>query len=113
MCGINGVFAYQASAPPVDREEVVRVRDSMAIRGPDGAGLWISDDERVGLGEFVFELLSLEPRFDFDIELGPGLEDCEAFLGEGISDENDVLLGCHACLSPVGPHTINGFFGGG
>src|SRR5687768_10268455 len=49
MCGIAGAFAYQDGAPPVDREELLRIRDAMLARGPDGAGLWLSTDRRVGL----------------------------------------------------------------
>ncbi len=49
MCGIAGVLAYGASAPAVDEAELLRVRDAMQRRGPDGAGLWISADRRIGL----------------------------------------------------------------
>lgn len=49
MCGIAGVFAYHSAALPVDREELRRIRDHMAARGPDGSGEWLSDDGRVGL----------------------------------------------------------------
>lgn len=49
MCGIAGVFAYGASAHPVDEAELLRVRDAMRRRGPEGAGHWISADRRVGL----------------------------------------------------------------
>ena len=44
MCGIAGIFAYRESAPPVDEQELLRIREAMITRGPDGAGLWISDD---------------------------------------------------------------------
>jgi asparagine synthetase B (glutamine-hydrolysing) len=43
MCGISGIFAYHDLAPPVDEGELLRVRDRMVARGPDAAGLWISD----------------------------------------------------------------------
>jgi asparagine synthase (glutamine-hydrolysing) len=42
MCGIAGIYAYRESAPPVDEQELLRVREAMIHRGPDGAGLWIS-----------------------------------------------------------------------
>ena len=50
MCGINGIFAYLNSASPIDREEVQRTRDYMAARGPDGQGLWVSPNGRLGFG---------------------------------------------------------------
>lgn len=49
MCGIAGIFAYRESAPPVDERELLRIREAMIHRGPDGAGLWISNDRRIGL----------------------------------------------------------------
>ncbi|HEX3098260.1 MAG TPA: hypothetical protein VHQ02_11105, partial [Usitatibacter sp.] len=49
MCGIAGIVAYRESAPRVDRAELLAVRESMAVRGPDGSGLWTSPDERTGL----------------------------------------------------------------
>jgi asparagine synthase (glutamine-hydrolysing) len=50
MCGVNGIFAYSDSAPRLRLRELLEVRDAMASRGPDGAGEWLSNDERVGLG---------------------------------------------------------------
>ncbi len=59
MCGIAGVFAYGASAPPVDRDALLRTRDAMVPRGPDGAGLWISGDGRVGLAHRRLSIIDL------------------------------------------------------
>jgi asparagine synthase (glutamine-hydrolysing) len=50
MCGVNGVFAYRDAAPGPDEAELLAVREAMAARGPDGAGLWWSDDRRCGFG---------------------------------------------------------------
>src|SRR5438477_11308867 len=61
MCGIAAIFAYGESAPPVDRDEVLRTRDYMASRGPDGAGEWFSDDGRVGLGHRRLSIIDLSP----------------------------------------------------
>jgi len=47
MCGIAGAFAYRAEAPPIDKAELLRVRDAMVARGPDAAGLWMAADGRV------------------------------------------------------------------
>ena len=59
MCGIAGAFAYSADAPPIDRAELLRVRDAMVARGPDGAGLWVSDDGRVGFGHRRLAIIDL------------------------------------------------------
>ena len=49
MCGLTAIFSYGDNAPPVDEAELLRMREAMIARGPDGAGTWISDDRRVGL----------------------------------------------------------------
>ena len=49
MCGIAAIFNYSNDPLRVDGEELLRVRDRMVTRGPDGAGIWLSDDGRVGL----------------------------------------------------------------
>jgi asparagine synthase (glutamine-hydrolysing) len=59
MCGINGIFAYHYAANPIDRSELVRTRDHMAARGPDGKGEWISDEGRVGLGHRRLSIIDL------------------------------------------------------
>jgi asparagine synthase (glutamine-hydrolysing) len=62
MCGIAGIYAYHYAANPVDRAEVRRIRDHMAVRGPDGLGEWYSHDERVGFGHRRLTILDLSER---------------------------------------------------
>jgi asparagine synthase (glutamine-hydrolysing) len=50
MCGIAGIYSYRSSADPVDREELLRIRDHMAARGPDDQGDWHSPDDGIVLG---------------------------------------------------------------
>jgi asparagine synthase (glutamine-hydrolysing) len=59
MCGINGIFAYHYAANPVDRGELLRTRDHMAARGPDGEGMWISEDGCIGLGHRRLSIIDL------------------------------------------------------
>lgn len=59
MCGIAGIFAYSDAAPPVNREELLRVRDAMLDRGPDGAGLWFTADQRLGLAHRRLAIIDL------------------------------------------------------
>jgi len=58
MCGIVGVLSSSAIAP----ETVERMRDRLAHRGPDHAGLWQSDDRRVCLGHRRLSIIDLDPR---------------------------------------------------
>jgi asparagine synthase (glutamine-hydrolysing) len=50
MCGIAGIYAYHSAANLVDQQELIRIRDSMTPRGPDGRGEWRSHSERVAFG---------------------------------------------------------------
>ena len=59
MCGIAVCFAHSSSAAPVDEAELLRMRDQMTARGPDGAGLWFSSDRRVGLAHRRLSIIDL------------------------------------------------------
>jgi asparagine synthase (glutamine-hydrolysing) len=59
MCGINGIYAYHYAANSIDREELVRTRDYMAARGPDGVGAFLADDGRIGLGHRRLSIIDL------------------------------------------------------
>jgi asparagine synthase (glutamine-hydrolysing) len=59
MCGINGILRLTDSAPPVDGNELLRTRDAMTARGPDGCGAWIADEAQVGLASRRLAILDL------------------------------------------------------
>ncbi len=59
MCGIAAIFAHSPDAPPVDRDELIAIRDRMLQRGPDGEGIWISDDRRIGLAHRRLSIIDL------------------------------------------------------
>jgi asparagine synthase (glutamine-hydrolysing) len=50
LCGISGAFSFGPDAQPIDRTVVSRLNDLLSRRGPDGEGLWSSDDHRIVLG---------------------------------------------------------------
>ncbi len=62
MCGIAGIFAYHCAAPEIDREELRKIRDHMAARGPDGQGEWFSADGRLALGHRRLAIIDLSER---------------------------------------------------
>ncbi|MFN7195393.1 MAG: asparagine synthetase B, partial [bacterium] len=64
MCGINGIFAFGAGAPPADLCELRRTRDRMVARGPDGAGEWVSADGRVAFGHRRLSIIDLRSVAD-------------------------------------------------
>ena len=62
MCGIAAIFAFHSSAPPVDRHELIRVRDAMTVRGPDAKGEWYSEDGRMAIGHRRLSIIDLSDQ---------------------------------------------------
>ena len=62
MCGIAAIFSYHNNTPPVDREELRKIRDYMKLRGPDGKGEWYSNDQRVGLAHRRLAIIDLSSK---------------------------------------------------
>jgi len=58
MCGITGI--YNLNAAPVFRQDLQRMSDSIAHRGPDGEGLHIQN--HVGLAHRRLAILDLTPK---------------------------------------------------
>jgi asparagine synthase (glutamine-hydrolysing) len=58
MCGIAGIISTRER---VDRCLLADMRDVLAHRGPDDAGLWTSADGRVGLANRRLAILDLSP----------------------------------------------------
>ena len=68
MCGIAGILNFNG-ARTVDGGLLTAMRDSMVHRGPDGEGLWISPDGRVGRAHARLAIAGLshaasQPRSD-------------------------------------------------
>jgi asparagine synthase (glutamine-hydrolysing) len=62
MCGVNGIFSFHASAPPIDVDELTRTREALHSRGPDACGTWLSDDRRVGFGHRRLSIIDVSER---------------------------------------------------
>ena len=58
MCGITGI--YNLNAAPVFRQDLQRMSDTIAHRGPDGEGLHIQN--HVGLAHRRLAILDLSPK---------------------------------------------------
>jgi asparagine synthase (glutamine-hydrolysing) len=58
MCGIYGLVRLDCA---VERGELERQRDLLIHRGPDDAGVWISDCGRVGLAHRRLSIIDLTP----------------------------------------------------
>ena len=56
MCGIVGIVSLDGR---VERDLVVRMRDTLTHRGPDDEGVWSSPDGRVSLGHRRLAIIDL------------------------------------------------------
>ena len=61
MCGICGIYEYGASEPAISSQLIERMRDTMTHRGPDDAGVYVTKDRRVGLGNRRLAIVDLSP----------------------------------------------------
>ena len=59
MCGVVGALVLSSSSFRVSEPYVMRMRDSLAHRGPDGAGVWIDSQGRIGLGHRRLSIIDL------------------------------------------------------
>jgi asparagine synthase (glutamine-hydrolysing) len=57
MCGLVGIYSFNGR--PVKENLLIKMRDTMVHRGPDGAGVWISEDGKVGLGHRRLSIIDL------------------------------------------------------
>ena len=64
MCGINGALVFKGGDFRVDEAYIAKMRDTMALRGPDGAGAWVSRDGKIGLGHRRLSIIDLSAVAD-------------------------------------------------
>lgn len=62
MCGIVGALSFNDSSFEVNESYIVTLRDTMIHRGPDGGGVWISPDHKVGLGHRRLSIIDLSEK---------------------------------------------------
>lgn len=72
MCGIVGALAFRSSTQPITQEYVVAMRDAIATRGPDGKGVWISYDRKVGFGHRRLAIVDLSESAAQPMEAADG-----------------------------------------
>ncbi len=59
MCGIAGSLSISKGNYKIKKKLLEKMRDSMIHRGPDGYGVWISDDEKVGFDHRRLSIIDL------------------------------------------------------
>ncbi|NMB92384.1 MAG: asparagine synthase (glutamine-hydrolyzing), partial [Parcubacteria group bacterium] len=60
MCGITGIYIVN-NPSEVNKDTLIKMRDSLIHRGPDDSGLYISQDKKVGLGFRRLAIIDLSP----------------------------------------------------
>ena len=71
MCGITGILET-TSSQGVDSLLLGRMRDAMVHRGPDGEGIWTSDDKGVGLAHRRLAIVDLSAKASQPMSDGDG-----------------------------------------
>ena len=61
MCGITGIIRTTHSDIST-KETLIKMRDYMYSRGPDGSGIWCSNDGMIGLGHRRLSIIDLSDR---------------------------------------------------
>lgn len=79
MCGLTAIFSYRGA--PVNCAELLRIREHMTPRGPDGAGIWLSESGHVGLAHRRLAILDLSENGAQPM-LDPGTGNYIVFNGE-------------------------------
>jgi len=127
MCGIVGIFSYSDSAPPVVPEEILKIRDAMKPRGPDGAGLWVSTDGRAALAQRRLSIIDLSEagaqpmatpdgslRVVFNGEIYNYRELRRELEGQGhqffSGSDTEVLLHCYRQHGPAMVRRLRGMY---
>jgi asparagine synthase (glutamine-hydrolysing) len=59
MCGIAGILSFSPEIWPVEKTTLVRMRDTMIHRGPDGAGVWLNKNAIIGFGHRRLAVIDL------------------------------------------------------
>ncbi|MEL7669958.1 asparagine synthase (glutamine-hydrolyzing) [Methanobacterium sp.] len=59
MCGICGIVSFNED---LSESKLVSMRDTMVHRGPDGAGVYLSQNKKVGLGHRRLKIIDLSEK---------------------------------------------------
>ncbi len=123
MCGLAGLY-YPETPKPVDPARIRAMTDAMAVRGPDGEGVWTAPG--VGLGHRRLSIIDLEgsaqPMHDESGALSVLFNGCiynyqelRAELGAKgwafrTAGDTEVLLAAWAAWGPAMLDRMNGMF---
>ena len=58
MCGISGIFFFKGNKK-IKKSHLEKMNDLLGHRGPDGKGLWVSQNRKIGFGHTRLSILDL------------------------------------------------------
>ncbi len=61
MCGITGKIHFKNNNLPLNESDIDKMNTAIAHRGPDDAGIFISDNKKIGLGQRRLSIIDLSP----------------------------------------------------
>jgi asparagine synthase (glutamine-hydrolysing) len=62
MCGLVGILNFTDSNFSVLEVGLTRMRDTMVHRGPDGSGVWVSEDGQIGMAHRRLAIIDLSDQ---------------------------------------------------
>ncbi len=62
MCGIAGVALFARAKHRITAELLLAMNQSLAHRGPDGEGIWLSADHQVGFAHRRLSIIDISPQ---------------------------------------------------
>jgi asparagine synthase (glutamine-hydrolysing) len=127
MCGLIALATTTGARPlPHEREELDRLRDSLAHRGPDAGETWIDSDGRVALMHRRLKVIDLDggrqpmacPRQRYHLAYNGEIYNFRELRAELEADgvefrtesDTEVLLAAYAAWGADCVHRLNGIF---
>jgi asparagine synthase (glutamine-hydrolysing) len=125
MCGIAGIFHFSGS--PVEKQEIDKLTDAVAHRGPDGRGTWFNKEADIAFGHRRLSILDTSEKghqpMSYDqerywitlngeiynfIEIRKELEQ-KGYVFQTETD-TEVVLAAYKCWGPAMQHKFNGMW---
>jgi asparagine synthase (glutamine-hydrolysing) len=127
MCGFVGIYSLNESRPAITPEQLRHMRETLRHRGPDDEGLYLAENERLGLGFRRLSIIDLSPsgnqpmalpdgslRIVFNGEIYNYRELRAELEREGVSfrsqTDTEVLLHLYQKMGPKMLHRLIGMF---
>jgi asparagine synthase (glutamine-hydrolysing) len=127
MCGFVGIYSLDKSRPAITPEQLRQMCETLRHRGPDDEGLYLGENDRLGLGFRRLSIIDLSPsgnqpmalpdeslRVVFNGEIYNYRELREELEREGVSfrsqTDTEVILHLYQKMGPKMLHRLIGMF---